>query len=362
MKILLVHPGASMSTADVWSGLKLGLTAQGHMVFDYALDGRIERAGQYLAYCWKKGGKRVGKPSSADILYFASEQVVARALRVAPDVVLVVSAMFLHPDVFVLMRRAGLRVAVLLTESPYDDERQARLLPYVDVAWTNERVSARALGVHYLPHAWNPSVHRRTTLAPDPTPSYDVVFVGTGFKERCDLLSATDWSGINLGLYGSWDLLGSRNPLRQFIRGGYISNEEAARLYQRASIGLNLYRQSKGFGPSAPRVTHAESLNPRAYELAALGCFTVSDDRAEVREVFGDLVPTIAGPDDLSSTLRRWLADPEGRRAVQQALPPRVAEHTWLQRAAVMTDHLVGAGIGARGETTGRRAVASAIA
>jgi hypothetical protein len=348
MRILVCHPGATMSTHDVWRGLTDGLRARGHELFDYALDGRIERSGQYLTWCWKKGGKSVDRPNQADILYHAGEELVARALRVQPDVVLIVSAMFLHPDIVVLLKRAGLNVAILFTESPYDDERQIRLMPFCDVAWTNERTSAQAMRCHYLPHAWHSDIHVATSLTSDDIKQHDVVFVGTAFQERCDFLSAVDWTGIDLGLYGGWQLLGSRNPLRKYVQGGYIENAAASRLYQRAKIGLNLYRQSKGFGRNVPRVSVAESLSPRAYELAALGCFTLSEPRAEVGEKFGELVPTFATPQELGDLIRRWLADDIGRARIQSQLPVVVAQDTWHTRAGQVETDLLDAGIGAR--------------
>jgi hypothetical protein len=351
LRVLLVHPGASVATHDVFVGLKAGLLAHGATVYDYALDGRIERSGQYLHYCWRKGKKAVDRPSHADVLYHAGEPLVARALRVQPDVVLIVSAMYLHPDIFVLLRRAGLRTALLCTESPYDDDRQARLVPFVDACWTHEYGSAVALGVRYLPHAWTPGVHDRPRATPD-TPAHDVVFVGTGFQERIDMLGATDWTGIDLGLYGSWDLLGSRNPLRRYVRGGYVENERTTALYQRAKIGLNLYRMSMGFGRDAPRVPHAHSLNPRAYELAATGCFTLSDVRPEVAAVFGDLVPTFATPGELRALLDRWLVDDVGRARISARLPAAVAGATWHHRARQVLSDLANAGIVARGDVS----------
>lgn len=349
MRILLVHPGASMSTADVYNGLLAGLKPRGHEIYEYALDARIERAGAWLTYNWRKGGKQDElKPQAADILYMAGEELIARALRLQPDVVFVVSGMYLHPDIFVLLRRAGLKVAVLLTESPYDDERQARVVDLADLTWTNERLSARTLGVSYMPHAWAPEVH---TADPDvdegEVPAHDVVFVGTGFAERLETLAAVDWTGIDLGIYGSWDLMGSRSHLRQYLRGSYVENKFAAALYRKAKIGLNLYRSSKGFGKDAPRVDHAESLNPRAYELAATGCFTVSDYRAEVTETFGDLVPTFSHASEIRPLLDRWLTDDAGRERVKAQLPKAVAGHTWHARAARIESDLQAVGIGA---------------
>lgn len=347
LKLLVVHPGASMSTADVYIGLTTALRSRGHEIYEYSLDQRIERSGAWLTYCWRKGGKSVSQPSAADILYHAGEELVSRALRVMPDLVLVVSAMYLHPDIVVLLKRAGLRLGILFTESPYDDERQERLLPFCDLAWTNERLSAQN-GVRYIPHAWNHEVHGKPATGLADVPAHDVVFVGTGFQERCDLLGEVDWTGIDLALYGSWDLLGSRNTLRQYIKGTYVSNEYATLLYRQAKVGLNLYRTSKGFGKDAPRIRAAESMNPRAYELAAAGCFTISDYRAEVDEVFGALVPTFRHPSELRPLLDRWLADESGRARVRAALPLRVRDHTWLARAAQIEADLRGAGIGAR--------------
>jgi spore maturation protein CgeB len=343
MRLLIVHPGASMSTHDVWAGVTQGFAQRGHELFDYALDARIERAGAWLMWNWRKGGKLLPKPQAPDILYKAGEELVARALRVQPDWVLVISAMYIHPDVVVLLKRAGLRVAILFTESPYDDDRQARLLPFVSGAWTNERTTARKWNIPYVPHAYRPDVHAPYLAIPEDTPTHDVVFVGTGFAERVELLAGVDWTGIDLGLYGTWELIGSRSKLRPFIKGGYVSNEKTVALYRRAKIGLNLYRTSQGFGKSAPRVTEAESLNPRAYELAATGCFSLSTPRAEVTEIFGEAVPTFDTASDLQALVSRWLPDDAGRAAVAARLPALVTPHTWVARAARMEANLLAA-------------------
>jgi spore maturation protein CgeB len=97
-----------------------------------------------------------------------------------------------------------------------------------------------------------------------------------------------------------------------------------------------LYRTSMGFRKDAPRVVGAQSLNPRAYELAATGCFTISDYRDEVVEIFGDSVPTFSTAEELQSQVRRWLADDSGREALAARLPALVAGQTWAARAAQM--------------------------
>lgn len=344
MKLLVVGPGASWSTADVEAGLRYGLEQHGVHVVQYRLDQRIERSQRWLHAAWRRASKTnrgLEKPTTADVFYQAGIGTLEQALRHQVDAVVVVSAMFLHPDVIILMKRAGLRVTVLFTESPYDTERELPIAKLVDGCWTNERSVVDAFrsvnqNSGYLPHAWLPGRHVHEPQRDDAQlPAHDVVFVGSAFRERIAWLEAIDWSDIDLGLYGNWAALPARHRLRQFVHGhGPIGNQATAALYRRAKVTINLYRTSKGFGKDAPAISHAESLNPRAYELAACGAFSVSDYRAEVPEVFGDLVPTFSTAYEASSLMRRWLADPEGRARVQAALPATVAESSWVHRAA----------------------------
>lgn len=358
-RVLVVHPGASWSTADVYDGLTYGLRSWGVEVLEYRLDGRLEHEHRSTAALYRRAKrlhKQVPKPTRLDTVYKASEGMVAMALKERVDAVIVMSAMFVHPAALVMLRRANTKVVLLCTESPYDlaeEVRIAELLtrpdeypPGVPVApisgvWTNERSAVsdfQAVNPRsgYLPHAWHPDRHTPQAQPIDAQVlAHDVVFVGTGtgFRERVEFFEAIDWSGIDLGLYGSWEGLRPRSPLRAHVRGAQVTNQMAAALYRRAKISLNFYRKSKGCGPGAARIDHAESLNPRAYELAACGAFHLSDPRAEVQEKFGWLVPTFTTAGEAEALIRQWLADDAGRAAVAARLPATVAEDSWVQRA-----------------------------
>lgn len=345
MRLLAVHPGASYATADVFDGLVDALRNRGVEIQVYDLESRLELATHWTRYVWRKAGKPEPRPTPADTVYHASKDVLERAFRWEVDGVLIVSAMFLHPDLLVLLRRAGLRTALLLTESPYDDVKQARVLPLVDLAWTNERASVARLrqvlpSVGYLPHAYNPAIHHSSTWRDDPlAPTPDVVMVGSLFSERVELLGAVDWTGINLALYGEWRGLPSRHPLRRYVKGEIVANQLAAVLYRHAKIGLNLYRESVGFGPRAERVQGAESLNPRALELAACQCFQISQPRAEVLETFGDAVPTFATAAELGQLVRYYLAHPLERADKARRAAAAIRGHTFAAMAAtILTD------------------------
>jgi spore maturation protein CgeB len=347
VRIVLCHPGASWSTADVFDGLLYGLRENGADVISYRLDTRIEASHKALHWLWrtkKKDQPDLAKPNTVDTIYHAGIGVLEMALRHQASVVVVVSAMLLHPDVVIMMRRAGLKIVVLFTESPYDEEKEMAIAGMVDGCWTNERSCVpkfRTVNPRtgYLPHAWHPLKHFPAAPVPD-IPTHDVVFVGTGFTERVEWFNAIDWTGIDLGLYGTWKSVGLKRQVRACIKDSVVTNEMAAALYRQAKVGLNLYRSSRGWGRGAPRIAYAESLSPRAYELAACGSFHLSDYRLEVREVFGDLVPTFTTPTEAAALIRLWLNQPDERARVAASLPACVAESSWVERAKTVLGDL----------------------
>ncbi len=359
LSLLCVGPGASYATADVANGFNAALVAQGYRVREYRLDERIDDANSYYRFVYRK--RKLGTPPPALVLTKAGSDIVSQALYHAVDGVIIYSAMYLAPDYLALLRRAGIPTALVLSESPYDDAQQAKILPVVDVAFTNERASLPYLrrfnpNTHYMGHAYDPTISRPHVFA-GTAPAHDVLFIGSLFEERINLLAGVAWDGIDLGIYGGHELLPSRHRLRKFVRGKVIPNRLAQSYYRAAKIVLNPYRTSRGFGVGVEHITHAESLNPRALEAAACGVFHISEHRAEVAEVFGDLVPTYAANDShsLETTVRYFLEHEEERRAKAKALPAAVRGHTYAARAAEMMAH-----IAAAWSSRGRRGALSA--
>lgn len=348
MNILAVGPGASYATADVANGYNAALRAQDHTVREYLLDRRIDQANAYYKFVYRRE-KIAGPPPPALVLTKAGSDIIPQALYHDVAGVLVYSCMYLPPDFLRLLRRAGIPTAVLLSESPYDDTKQGRILGDVDVAFTNERASLPYLrrsnpNTHYLGHAYDPTVSHPRAFA-GAVPEHEVLFIGSLFEERIDLLAGVDWSGIDFAIYGNYDLLPSRHRLRKYIRGKVVPNHLAQSYYRAAKIVLNPYRTSKGFGIGVGHIDHAESLNPRALELAACGAFSLSERRAEVAEVFGDLVPTYAQGDGeaLGSAIRHYLGHEEERDAIARALPAAVTGHTYAARAAELMAQIAAA-------------------
>lgn len=343
MRILAINPGASYSTADVHNGYVNAWKAQGHTVVGYALDRRLSAAAKWLKYQAKQAGPEAKRPTHNDVSYLASFEAFIKALAHDVDWVVVTACLQFHPGVFHAMRKSGLRCAVILTESPYQDADQIYWASLANVAFTNERTSVETLGqycpsTHYLPHGFDPARHYPGAGEAN-VPAHDVVFVGTDWPERVELLGAVDWSDIDFGLYGFWRTLGSRHGLRRYLHGGVVDNAVTAALYRQAAIGLNPYRQSVRLEKGSPRITTAESINPRAVELAACGCFSISDARPEAQEVFGDLVPTYTTAAEMEDVVRYYLARPEERARIAAQLPATVHDRTFdaLGRRVITT-------------------------
>jgi len=356
-RLLLCQPGADWAVEDVHNGIYKALERRGVEVVAYNLSGRIQASAGYMKWWWnhrQRRGVDMPKYTEADVLFDACQHIVTRALYFGVDWVVLISGTYVPPQVLGMIRRAGLKLCTILTESPYQRAQEILLANYSNVVFTNERTAVADMAqycnrhAYYWQHALDPAKHHPEEREGDvegmdwlDVPGHDVVFIGTGWEERCDLLGAVDWDGIDFGLYGSWGLLGSRNKLRQHIKGGVIDNRLTAAMYRKAKIGINLHRTSVTWGRGVDHIERAESMNPRCYELAADGCFFLTDYRAEVGEVFGDAVPTFDSPAELEALIRYYLAHDQERQAIAAKLPGLVAEHTFDNRIPKLMDVLM---------------------
>jgi spore maturation protein CgeB len=264
----------------------------------------------------------------------ASENIVVEALKHRADVVFIISAMALHPDAVWLLRRVGIRTTVLFTESPYNDHEQREFhAVYPEMRCVvNERTSA-VDGWSYLAHAYDPLVHKPMDAVEDPC---DVLLIGTLWRERIAFLEQVDWTGIKLKLIGTWlaPPVPEDSVLGQYYEEGCVLNKDAPGYYASAKICLNIHRAH----PTA------ESLNPRAYELAACGAFQLTDVRAELGDVFGSngglSVASFDSPQDLEEKIRLYLKSPAIRQDFSTRARQQVSGHTFDARAQALVTHL----------------------
>lgn len=306
-----------------------GLGLAGAQVLDFNFDDRLN----FYASCHvPKDGelKKAFDPAEAAML--AAKGLENACYEFLPDVVVIVSGFFIPPAIYELLRLRGVKVVLIHTESPYEDDRQIIRAQYADLNVLNdptnlERFQSVAPTV-YLPHSFDPTIHH-----PRPATSWarsDFCFVGTGYPSRVEFLEAVDWSGIDAAIGGNWRDLTPDSPLLPFLAhdiAACMPNEGTADLYASTKASANIYRKE------ASASSDGWSMGPREVELAAIGTFFLREARGESDEVL-PMLPTFDSPGDFSEKLRWWLAHDDERTEAALKAQAAVQDRTFEVSAA----------------------------
>ena len=373
MKILWVSASAEWSVIDSSNGYRDALIRAGHELKEFKLYRRLVNMGGFL-------GVEPTVQNLSEVSRHASRTVAADALEFQPDLVLISSAMAFHPDAIVLLKRAGFRIGVIFTESPYSDVDQDYLAKLCDFAATNDKASADRYGWLYLPSAYSAEHHHLVDVdafnadaaaqyldqvsswelgcesirehweqqtcrgcgsviaepiyPPPPVeplhiPTHDVVLVGTGWKERVNRLKQVDWSGINLGIYGFWPQLDTRSDEVDFSLAAGLGRDEEGRdilekHYTRRPTEnaetVALYSGAKIVLNDHRAHPDAWSVGPRVYEtLAVGGGLLLTDYRPELERILGSWMAScyvFTDAADLEAKIRYYLTHESERRSL----------------------------------------------
>jgi len=334
VRFLVAHPGPHFSVADVHAGWVEALTAAGQHVREFPLDATLTFYSEVLLPVEGEEGKFKKALTSEKAIEMAVDRLYASILKIRPHVLLVISAFFTPPELLEIARAAGVRVVLVHTESPYEDDRQLALAAHADLNIVNDPTNLEAFQelapTDYFPHAYRPSIHRPGPA--DPKLVCDFGFVGTGFPSRVAFFESMNLDGLDVALAGNWKLLDEGSPLLKFVANDLeecLDNTDAARLYRSARVGLNLYRREA----QAEHLVIGWACGPREIEMAACGLPFVRDPRPESDGLF-PFLPTFATPAEASEQVR-WLLDHDGsRQAAADKARAAVADRTFDAHAA----------------------------
>lgn len=309
MRVLVCHPGADFSVADVHRGYVKALRALGCQVAEFNLHDGLA----FYANC-----EFDGQPLDHErIVEHAALQVHSKLWEWWPDLVVVISGFYIMPITWQILHARPHRTAVIFTESPYEDDRQLNLVEQADpdVVILNDPVHidnfrAAHKTVEYLPHCYDPDIHY-----PGKSKTVDFSFVGTGYPSRIRLFEQTDWTGISAQFAGHWSGLADDSPLVPFLladKRECLPNEEAADLYRASKMSANLYRGKDPVEANQPALQTGWSVGPREIELAACGTPFLREPRGEGDELF-PMLPTFTCAGEFSERLRWWLTHDDAR-------------------------------------------------
>lgn len=327
MRVMVVQPGPHFSVQDVSRGWVSGLRKNGCHVIDFNF---ADRLNFYSAARIPKDGQIVQAFGPRDAATLASKGVEAAAYEYLPDVVVIISGFFIPPAVYELLRLRGVKVVLVHTESPYEDDRQIPRADFADINVINDPTNLHRFppGTVYLPHAYDPDLHHPRPKVPAAVSEF--CFVGTGYPGRVEFLESVDWTGIDVAIGGNWRELADTSPLRKFLAHDIeecCPAESTVELYASTEASVNLYRQE------ASESADGWSMGPREVELAACGVFFLRDPRPEGDDLLG-MLPTFTDPEDFGDQLRWWLKHDTARIEAARLARLAVADRTFQQNAA----------------------------
>ena len=329
MRFLVAQPGPYFSVQDVYTGWTEALVRLGQDVFGYNLGDRLTF--YYSALRQADDGPFRHMLTGEQAKELAVNGLYAALMKVRPHVLLLVSGFYIPPELLDIARAAGVRVALLCTESPYEDTKQAALAQHCDLTLVNDPTNLHLfpVGTEYVPHAYRPDIHQPGPPVPDLV--RDFAFVGSAYPSRIAFFEAMDLSGLSVLLGGNWRLTLDESPLREHLAHDVLDcmdNTETADVYRSTRVGINLYRREA----ESDDMASGWAMGPREVELAACGAFFLRDPRGEGDEVL-DMLPTFESPAEASEQLRWWLARPDARAAAAEKARAAVADRTFDNHA-----------------------------
>ena len=335
----IVVTGESWHGSDC-TGLARGFREAGHAVDLIGVDQFFPAVDRSLA---ARGARRAMSP----FCQWQFNRRVRQSVRLRrPDFVLVFKGTAVAPATLVDARRRGVWLCNFWPDVSTAghwrmDRRIFRLFDHVFTTKSFGIADLRAqfgiANTSFLPHGFDPQVHRPMGPGPDRSGSAPVSFIGTWspHKEAC-LAHLVDTIGPEkLSVWGGgWDRVRSA-ALRRAVRGGPVYGDFYALAIAESRINLGLLSEVRPGANSGDRITS------RTFHIPASGGFLLHERTAELAAYFeeGREAACFGCADELVEKVVHYLENEQERRRIAGAGHRRcVRENRWSQRACVIVD------------------------
>lgn len=357
MRILMVHPGPEFSVADVFNGWKKAFEKQGHEVAVFNTNDRLSFYSQVAIPDFKTEvppcehcHQPVYKPAmdKENAVITSMQGLTHDLFSIWPHMVFFVSAFFTPAWVMDLIRQRRMKLVILHTESPYQDDEQLMRSQYATLNLLNDPVNieeyARLAPSMYMPHSYDPDLHYPGNVNDK---DIDFSFIGTMFDSRKiffeDLLSKFrigELSQMNIALGGAgWDGPHLDDSfLLNYLghpRDEAVDNLEVADTYRRTRVGVNFYRRES----EKAHQGEGWAIGPREVETAACGIPWLRDSRPESDELF-PFLPTFTDAESAHDLLRWYLNNPEITELYGKMARNAIADRTFDNHAKMLMEEM----------------------
>ncbi|MDR1490305.1 MAG: glycosyltransferase [Desulfovibrio sp.] len=300
----------------------------------------------YPAYAALKdlrvGSERLDRLQNG-LLQHISQCVMAKVEAFVPDLVLSMAQAPMSVTALKRLRREGIASAMWFVEDFRVFTYWRAFAPYYDIfaviqkePFLDELAASGLENVLYLPAAALPSLHRPLELSADEKKEFgaELSFVGAGYPNRCRAFSRLGRFGLKF--WGTeWEEAPDLAPFWQ-KKGQRINSEDCVRIFNAATINLNLHSSPRPDPPVAP----GDFVNPRTFEIAACGAFQLTDQRSLLPELFApDEIAVFSDLDDMLEKIVYYKNRPEERKAIALRGRARaLAEHGYAARMKTLLD------------------------
>jgi spore maturation protein CgeB len=195
----------------------------------------------------------------------------------------------------------------------------------------------------YLPHAFDPEVHRPRPCDSEDAATYksDVSFVGKFSPRKAATLEelVRIRPKLQLKVWGpQWDKLSPNSALRKYINFRPATGIEYARVISGTRINLGLLQEA------IPGASSGDQITSRTFHIPACGGLLLHERTSDLLDIFqeGESCVCFADVDELAEKIDVLLAD-EGARVRIAARGRQVVEqgHSWDHRARTILDHFL---------------------
>lgn len=342
-KALLIMPGHGMSTSDVARGYGDALVRIGWDVFDYGLHERLIFYRRSMAENLKlvKDDREEVEKIELSIFHAATAEIPVAVIKELPDIILYVTGQFIPRfPLELIQKRFRIPQVIVLTESPYLAEMEKRLIPFYDIAFTNDKDCVELFrkinkNTYYLPTAYASGIYPYKGKVEEDFQS-DLLFFGTAFGERAEFMNkiVKKLKGVDFKLFGAFTKkFGLIEEVYEFWEGSSLEQGQIAKYLAGTKISLNIFRTNsweKGLG------IEPFSVNPRVYETMASGALLMTDYRPELESIFeiGKDLVVFDRAEDFLEKMRYYLAHEEERKKIAQRGQAKVlGKHSYINRA-----------------------------
>ncbi len=267
-----------------------------------------------------------------------------------PQVVLVYKGAFVLPETLVSARAHGCKLALF-----YPDVSMAahgpnipRAIPLYDVVFTTKTFGitdmAAKYGVknaHFIPHGFDPEIHRKLALSPEDKASFgcDVSFIGTWSPKKETWLATlkTECPDINLKIWGEQWYKAKAPVLKSCIQHTAVLGDMYAIAIQCSKINLGILSERVAGSSSGDLITS------RTFHIPGSSGFLLHERNEESVLYFDENKEArfFADAKEMAAQVKFFLENDGLRRQIQEAGYQRaLKDHSLDKRAATVIGYL----------------------